>query len=482
MAFVVKIANERGDGAGRSRYLLKDPEKVLNVRTNALSPVALAPTPELYPELANDFNKNLLARQKDYRTDHFVISFQHRFTQEEIDEILDILEEEFTREFGEDRLFLAVVHAEEFSEKSLTPEGALEIALGEREEQKKIEGTAFHIVLGRNTEGKGIRLSKEEYMNFKRRVAERLQPYTNEREKEVFQHFLEGKRERDYYKKAEIYAPEKLEKVWARKIINDITKALQERDIEKAKQILSQHNAKLQPYSASTPSPLNRKPLKEDEIYILFPRFNGQGLFAMRLRKKARTLFQRYEIVLEEFRNEVKRVGKRTTTVREGIERAESIEERIRKASAVAENVATATTEVREYREQLRKRISELADEIGIDGAELERYTEQYRSDRNRAENIENTVTNAARQTARDRAESREYQFEENRDEDRGIEECFERHFERHSRNIQHDRESVLHSDSNGNCNVSNADLEADWTSVVRQRRKKRGKGFELEL
>ena len=141
-----------------------------------------------------------------------------------------------------------MVHAEEFSEKSLTPEGALEIALGEREEQKKIEGTAFHIVLGRNTEEKGIRLSKKEYMNFKRRVAERLQPYTNKREKEVFQHFLEGKRERDYYKKAEIYAPEKLEKVWARKIINDITKALQERDIEKAKQILSQHNAKLHPY------------------------------------------------------------------------------------------------------------------------------------------------------------------------------------------------------------------------------------------
>jgi len=293
MAFVVKIPNRNGDGAGRSRYLLKDHKKVLAVSTNIPSPALILGN---YKALADDFNRTLLVRQGDYRTDHFVVSFQHRFSQDEIEEIIGIIESEFQEAFGEDRPYLIVVHAEEFKNK--TPEEILEERIGGAGVSSKspIAGTSFHVVMGRNTEGKGIRLKKRDYMYFKCRVAEKLQKFANEREREVFQHFLKGKRERDYYKKGELYAPEKNEKVWAKKILKDITNALEEDEIEKAIQILNRHNANIEVFFFS---PYNDKKLKEPTPYIILPRIGKDGMFAMRLRKAERVLYERYKEVFE---------------------------------------------------------------------------------------------------------------------------------------------------------------------------------------
>lgn len=316
MAFVVKIQNGSGDGAGRSRYLLSSPEKVLAVSTNIPSPAIITGD---YRLLADDFNRALLARQGDYRTDHFVVSFQHRFNEEEIEQIIGILEEEFQREFGEDRPYLIVVHAEEF--KNRTPEELLE----ERVENKhipkpSIKGTSFHIVMGRNTEGRGIRLAKKEYLEFKRRIVEKLQPFTNEREREVFRHFLERKRERDYYKRGELYKPEKNEKVWGKKILKDVIGALEGGDVKRAVEILERHGAEIETFEVS---PYNKQKLKEPTPYIILPRIGKDGKFAMRLKKADRALWERYRNLMEELKNESERTSKKYRELEQGIRKLE---------------------------------------------------------------------------------------------------------------------------------------------------------------
>ena len=361
MPFVVKIPNRMGDGAGRSRYLLRDTGKVLAVSTNIPSPAVITGD---YGSLADDFNRVLLSRQGDYRTDHFVVSFQRRFSEEELEEIAEIIEGEFLSEFGEDRPYLLVVHAEEF--KNRTPEELLEERIGGRAVSKEpIKGTSFHVVLGRNAEGRGIRLDKRSYLEFKRRLSEKLLKYSNEREREVFQHFLEGKRERDYYKKGELYKPEKNEKVLAKKILKDLVKSLETGDLEKAVEILNQHNAEIRVFEVS---PYNKKELKEPTPYLLMPRIGKQGAFAIRLRKAERVLYEKYANLFEEIRRESQRVSERVRDYLDRDREAESPEER-------AGEIYSKLEKVREIRENLGRIAAELSGELGLSEEELERFT-----------------------------------------------------------------------------------------------------------
>ena len=373
MAFVVKIQNGAGDGAGRSRYLLREPDKVLAVSSNIPSPTLISGD---YKTLADDFNRTLLARQGDYRTDHFVVSFQHRFTQEELEKIIEIIEAEFQKEFGEDRPYLIVVHAEEF--KGKTPEEILEERIGGRAVSSKppIPGTSFHIVMGRNTEGKGIRLEKKEYLAFKRKLAKKLQPFANEREREVFQHFLEGKRERSYYKKGELYKPEKNEKVWGKKILRDITSALEKGEVEKAVEILNQHNAEIETFEIA---PYNKQKLKEPTPYIILPRIGKDGMFAMRLKKAERVLYERYKTVFEELRNESQRISQRAGEYLDQNRRAESDKERVRE-------IYSELAKVREIGEELGRITAELSEELGLTPEELKRLAREDREQNRRAE------------------------------------------------------------------------------------------------
>jgi hypothetical protein len=369
----VKIQNGAGDGAGRSRYLLREPDKVLAVSSNIPSPTLISGD---YKTLADDFNRTLLARQGDYRTDHFVVSFQHRFTQEELEKIIEIIEAEFQKEFGEDRPYLIVVHAEEF--KGKTPEEILEERIGGRAVSSKppIPGTSFHIVMGRNTEGKGIRLEKKEYLAFKRKLAKKLQPFANEREREVFQHFLEGKRERSYYKKGELYKPEKNEKVWGKKILRDITSALEKGEVEKAVEILNQHNAEIETFEIA---PYNKQKLKEPTPYIILPRIGKDGMFAMRLKKAERVLYERYKTVFEELRNESQRISQRAGEYLDQNRRAESDKERVRE-------IYSELAKVREIGEELGRITAELSEELGLTPEELKRLAREDREQNRRAE------------------------------------------------------------------------------------------------
>ena len=372
MAFVVKIQNGAGDGAGRSRYLLREPDKVLAVSSNIPSPTLISGD---YKTLADDFNRTLLARQGDYRTDHFVVSFQHRFSQEELEEVIGVIETEFQKEFGEDRPYLIVVHAEEFMNK--TPEEILEERIGGRAvSNPPIPGTSFHIVLGRNTEGKGIRLGKGEYLAFKRKLAERLQPFANERERQVFQHFLEGKRERSYYKRGELHKPEKLEKVWGKKILKDITEALEKGKVEKAVKILNQHNAEIETFEIS---PYNNQKLKEPTPYIVLPRIGKDGKFAMRLKKAERVLYERYKTVFEELKNESQRVSQRAGEYLDQNRRAESDKEGIRE-------IYSELAKIREIGEELGRIAAELTEELGLIPEELERLAKENREQDRRNE------------------------------------------------------------------------------------------------
>ena len=141
MAILKRIANKSGDGAGRSRYIVR---KAVEIRTDIPSYFSLLSgrelTPELCWEIANEYNRFLLLHQGDYRTQHFVVSFGHFLSDKEVEKVLDLLQEIFDDSL---RYHLFAVHVEE-------------------------HGTAFHIVESASPDGKLRHLSKIEYHQLKR--------------------------------------------------------------------------------------------------------------------------------------------------------------------------------------------------------------------------------------------------------------------------------------------------------------------------
>ena len=342
MAVVYRVPNGKiGDGAGRSRYLLSDMEKVLGIRTNA--PLSLSPLPD--KSLANDWNRFLKSWQGNYRTTHLIVSFPQLLNKEQIEEVFEYLDQKLPEYVGEDRFRLIVVHREVFNEESLTPEEILEVGKGKRESPRKIDGTAFHIVLSADSQGKLLRLRPSEFKKMKLEISEYLtKKFGNEREKEVLQNFRRGIRTRDPFKQGEIKAPEKLEKVKARQLLKEITQALEQGDIDRAIRIQRKNHIEFKELKKGQLSPWNKQKLKEDTVYLFMPKFDGSGIFSMRLTKKATVLWRQYQTVFSEVRNELRTIE---TKARQDRERTEELRDEIKAHKR-------ANTE-------FRKRIGELA-------------------------------------------------------------------------------------------------------------------------
>ena len=342
MAVVYRVPNGKiGDGAGRSRYLLSDMEKVLGIRTNA--PLSLSPLPD--KSLANDWNRFLKSWQGNYRTTHLIVSFPQLLNKEQIEEVFEYLDQKLPEYVGEDRFRLIVVHREVFNEESLTPEEILEVGKGKRESPRKIDGTAFHIVLSADSQGKLLRLRPSEFKKMKLEISEYLtKKFGNEREKEVLRNFRRGIRTRDPFKQGEIKAPEKLEKVKARQLLKEITQALEQGDIDRAIRIQRKNHIEFKELKKGQLSPWNKQKLKEDTVYLFMPKFDGSGIFSMRLTKKATVLWRQYQTVFSEVRNELRTIE---TKARQDRERTEELRDEIKAHKR-------ANTE-------FRKRIGELA-------------------------------------------------------------------------------------------------------------------------
>ena len=343
MAVVYRVPNGKvGDGAGRSRYLLSDMEKVLGIRTNA--PLSLSPLPD--KSLASEWNRFLKSWQGDYRTTHLIVSFPQLLTENQIEEILEYLDKKLPEYVG-DRFHLIVVHREVFNEKSLTPEEILEIREGKREAPEKIDGTAFHIVLSADSEGKLLRLHPRKFKEMKLELSEYLtRKFGNEREKEVLRNFRRGIRTRDPFKRGEIKirAPEKLEKVKARKLIREITQALENRDIDTAIKIQKRNRMEFVPYKKGQLSPWNKTPLKEDTVYLFMPKDDGSGIFCMQLPKRVRVLWERYQTVFSEVQNEL---GVIEAEARQDRERSEELRDEIKTLERQRSEIERANRELR---------------------------------------------------------------------------------------------------------------------------------------
>jgi len=372
MAVVYRVPNGKiGDGAGRSRYLLSDMEKVLGIRTNA----PLSPLPD--KSLASEWNRFLKSWQGDYRTTHIIVSFPQLLTENQIEEILEYLDQKLPEYVG-DRFHLIVVHREVFNEKSLTPEEFLEVKQGKREEPEKIDGTAFHIVLSADGEGKLLRLRPSEFKKMKLEISEYLtKKFGNEREKEVLQNFKKGVRTRDPFTKGEIKAPEKLEKVKARKLIKEITQALESGDIDTAIGIQKKNRIEFKEFKRGQLSPWNKTPLKKDTVYVFLPKFDGNGVFCMRLPKKAKVLWEQYKTVFSGVQNEL---GIIEAEARQDRERTEELRDEVKaykranrelreRAGRVAEGSKELEREALNLGERIRRRVQQAQN---FDGREPE--------------------------------------------------------------------------------------------------------------
>jgi len=343
MAVVYRVPNGKvGDGAGRSRYLLSDMGKVLGIRTNA--PLSLSSLPD--KSLASEWNRFLKSWQGDYRTTHLIVSFPQLLTENQIEEILEYLDKKLPEYVG-DRFYLIVVHREVFNEKSLTPEEILEVREGKREAPEKIDGTAFHIVLSADSEGKLLRLHPKKFKEMKLELSEYLtRKFGNEREKEVLRNFRRGIRTRDPFKRGEIKirAPEKLEKVKARKLIREITQALEDRDVDTAIKIQKRNRMEFVPYKKGQLSPWSKTPLKEDTVYLFMPKDDGSGIFCMQLPKRVRVLWERYQAVFSEVQNEL---GVIEAEARQDRERSEELRDEIKTLERQRSEIERANRELR---------------------------------------------------------------------------------------------------------------------------------------
>jgi len=367
VAVVYRVPNKKGDGAGRSRYLLSDMKKVLGIRTNA----PLSPLPD--KSLASEWNRFLKSWQGSYKTTHLIISFPRLLSGSQIEEILEYLDQKLPEYVG-DRFHLIVVHREVFNGKSITPEEILEIREGKREEPGKIDGTAFHIVLSADLQGKLLRLRPSEFKKMKLEISEYLtKKFGNEREKEVLQNFKKGIRTRDPFTQGEIKAPEKLEKVKARKLIKEITQALENGDIDTAIKIQKKNRMKFVPYKKGQLSPWNKQKLKEDTVYLFMPKFDGSGIFSMRLPKKAKLLWSQYQTVFNEVQNELGIIEAEARQDRERTEELRAYKRANRELRERAGRVAEGSKELEREALNLGKRIRRRVQQAqNFDGREPE--------------------------------------------------------------------------------------------------------------
>jgi hypothetical protein len=285
VAILKRVANGKGDGAGRSRYAL---DKAVAVRTDIPSPLSFLLgrelTTELRSELASEFNRHLLLHQGDYRTQHFVVSFGHRLTEKEIEKTLDRLENLFNDPL---RLHLFVVHQEE-------------------------HGTAVHIIESATPDGKLRHLSRKEFFELKRAVIRELQPFMNEREKEVAKNFEKGASTVDWKHQVELKGEERSWKAYIREAVEQATSLIEAGQVNEAVELLRERGIELVEVKAGELSPAGNR-VKRDNLYAVL-KWQGK---CMRLNKKMRATFERYVAAVRELENRKEKVEEKEGQVKE---------------------------------------------------------------------------------------------------------------------------------------------------------------------
>jgi hypothetical protein len=353
MAILKRIPNRTGDGAGRSRYALK---KAVAVRTDIPSPLSLlvadSLSEELKTELASEFNRHLLLHQGSYKTQHFVISFGHHLSKEEIEKVLDRISSVFS---DPERLHLFVVHQEE-------------------------HGTAIHIVESADPEGKLRHLSRKEFFDLKKQVIQKLQPFLNNREKEIARNFARGIATQDWKHSVELKAPERSWKEYIRKAVEEVADLLKKGEIDQAVRLLKEKKVEIVEVKAGEKTPTGHI-AKRDNVYAVF------GTYSIRLNKKMKATFSRYKTAFERLRDETRRVRER---IRRSWQELESYTAKEKRAGSIEKETGTTglnpeevarIREVRERAERVRAELeritAELSEELGVDRTDLERLARE---------------------------------------------------------------------------------------------------------
>jgi len=269
MAILKRIPNKSGDGAGRSRYTL---QKAIAVRTDIPSPLSLLIysnlTDTLRNEIADEFNRFLLRHQGNYKTSHYVVSFGHFLSDEEVEEVLDKIQQIFD---DLDRYHLYVVH-------------------------KEAHGTAVHVIESANRRGQLRRLSPQQFHDLKRRVIDQLSPYMNARELEVARNYQSGIVTQDWKQGIEIYAPERSWKEYIRQSILEAVELIEQGYIDEAVELLESRNIKIEEYKAGELSPKGRL-LKRNRTYAILGDDPNKSI---RLEKRMKATFQIYQNLIQE--------------------------------------------------------------------------------------------------------------------------------------------------------------------------------------
>ena len=284
MAILKRVANKQGNGAGRALYALKH---AVAVRTNIPSPLVFALdgelAPELRRELAKEFNRHLLLHQGDTKTQHFVISFGHHLTREEIEEVLNRVEEKLFND--PHRCYLFVVHQEP-------------------------HGTAVHVIESADPEGRLHYRTPKELYELKKAVIRELRPFMNDREREVARNFKRGEPTRDWKHPIEIFAPQRSFKEYIRQTVEEAVRLIEKGYLDGAIELLELKGVEIKEYKAGEPSPTGKR-LKRDRLYAVF-NHPYRGSIAVRLDKKMRATFRQYLKALEEYSNGLTRAKQRT--------------------------------------------------------------------------------------------------------------------------------------------------------------------------
>jgi 5S rRNA maturation endonuclease (ribonuclease M5) len=278
VAILKRVSNRQGDGAGRALYALKH---AVAVRTDIPSPLSLVLdgelSTELRKELAKEFNRHLLLHQGSSKTQHYVVSFGHHLTEREIEKVLDRLENLFSDPY---RYHLFVVHQEE-------------------------HGTAVHIIESADPDGRLRHLSRKEFFELKRAVVRELQPFLNEREREVAKNFSRNIATEDWKHPIELFAPERSFKEYIRRTVKEAAELIGKGCLDGAIELLELRGVKIKEYKAGELSP-SGKLLKRDRFYAVF-NHPYRGFIAVRLDKKMKATFQLHLNALRELERELGR-------------------------------------------------------------------------------------------------------------------------------------------------------------------------------
>jgi len=382
MAILKRVKNGTGDGAGRAKYALK---KAIMVWTDIPSSLSLLPVESLLKkkrELANEFNRHLKKHQGSYVTQHFVLSFGHHLSENEIVEVLEHLKERIF--YDPTRLHLIAVHQEK-------------------------HGTAFHIIESGNQEGKLRHISRKEFFDLNREVKKVMQPFMNEREKEVALNFHLGIATQDWMTGIECHKPTKSFKVKIRKKLEQALPLIEKGEIKKAKKFLLRNGIQIKEFKEGELSPINRKPLKHKRLYAIVD-WEGKKV-AVQIEKKMKATYMKYLKAVKGVENGLERIGRKAEENTEGIEKlrneVKALEREGIKIEKANRELRARIRELARGSEELEGEISGLEEGIQRDFREIENIEAGNRE----TSELEQAIRNASSIIAKDRElEARDFE------------------------------------------------------------------------